>query len=256
MQVADRISCHFTFLDGVLDWETLLCFVEGCLCSVYSCVVLCFAVFVSLCVVLCCVVLCGRLSLAVSGALGSKKLPPPLLPCHPGAHSFCWSEAPALPIWRNPWSKTPLTGRRTGALGWKMCRQLIARCTQLCQHLQHWQHSGNSGNTANTLPTLSTLPTLATQWQGLAETLLQICHIGSNFPSLRLIAQLTLHFFQFPFSFLFMTGNSLVSAADDQSPSSSQASFSFLFRNSFSAPSSFSYSSFHDVPKPKPAYRW
>ena len=133
-------------------------------------------------------------------------------------------------------------------MGWKMCRQLIARCTQHCQQYQHcqhchlwqlwqlWQHSGNSG---------------------LAETLRKIFHIGSNFPSLRLIAQLktVLDFFQFFFSFLFMTGNSLVSAANDQSPSSSQASFSFLFRNSFSAPSSFSYSSFHDVPKPKPAYR-
>ena len=145
-------------------------------------------------------------------------------------------------------------------MGWKMCRQLIARCTQHCQHTQHWQlwqlcqhwqycqlwqhcqHTANSGNT------------VATQWQGFPETLRQIFHIGSNFPSLRLIAQLTaLHFFQFPFSFLFMTGNSLVSAANDRSPSSSQASFSFLFCNSFSAPSSFSCSSFHDVPKPKPA---
>lgn len=48
---------------------------EGCLCSVYSCVVLCFAVFVSLCVVLCCVVW-----QVVSGRVRSsriKEAPPP-----------------------------------------------------------------------------------------------------------------------------------------------------------------------------------
>ena len=111
--------------------------------------------------------------------------------------------------------------------------------------------------TLPTLPTLVTLATLATLWQlwiarnsatdfsHRLELPLSATDCTAQNCSRLLLVSL----------FLFMTGNSLVSAANDQSPSSSQASFSFLFRNSFSAPSSFSCSSFHDVPKPRPAYR-
>ena len=64
----------------------VLCCVEGYLwpCQWLCCAVLCFVLYIMCCVVSS-VALCGRLSLAVSGALGSKKLPLP--PFHATLHT-------------------------------------------------------------------------------------------------------------------------------------------------------------------------
>ena len=105
----------------------------------------------------------------------------PLPPSHPTLHTL--SSVEALPIWRNPWSKTSLRSLAgAGQEHWdgkcvaSWLPNTLLHTTVFVTHCctQLYQHTGTS------------LPTL---WQhigdtGLPKTLLQIFHIGSNFPPL------------------------------------------------------------------------